>query len=190
VETQNPTTHRRVDSPLGRVLSAKRPAPPEPLPTLITPYRAAQIVRAWLVERYFIEKRDEQPCVWGRAKVAERGWDESADAQVAYEGGYEWTQRVADAVFTGELKLPGVLVEPYSGWLLSFFAYPDDPPSAPSPGPADDDQHTNHSPCRSCRAVRPDGRGQLRLPREGELLRRRRPRHLHAALQAHLRARA
>lgn len=84
----------------------------------ITPLEAAERVGAWLREKY--DLRMEDVGVWDRADVDRYGWA-MADAQVASESVHEWTFEACNAQYDGELQLPGVFMEPYSGWLMCFY---------------------------------------------------------------------
>jgi hypothetical protein len=111
--------------PLLRLGPRRRGLGQPQLPTYPKPiscFRAAQLIRAWAQQHW---QETDAPEIWSSATVIARGWDSSARCQVAWESGpYEWTMTLTNAVYTQQLRLPGVFCEPYSGWLLSL--YPDD----------------------------------------------------------------
>lgn len=85
----------------------------------MTGYAAAQKVK-----QYLIEKRGADPeGILLLGKTGERNvqthgfYAEGAEAQVVYEGDYEWV--FADAI--REIEMPGIWVEPATGFALTFY---------------------------------------------------------------------
>lgn len=86
-----------------------------------TPITAARRVAKELVRKYGLQDVGalDQPKVWTKSEAAVYGWGDPAIG-VAFEGGFEWTYRMAERVNAGEFGA-GVFAEPYSGWLLNFY---------------------------------------------------------------------
>lgn len=87
--------------------------------------QAATAIRNFLIERYALEGEPEVnlPSIWNEQRSNESGWDwaQGKAYNVVWEGGYEWPYSITDAVYVGRLKLPGIFLEPATGYALSIY---------------------------------------------------------------------
>ncbi len=86
-----------------------------------TPVEAAEVICCMLRREHgYRPEARSGPEVWDRERVLQGGWDE-AEASVYWEGGpYNWAVELSldpDIIDA----FPNLLLEPYSGWLLSFY---------------------------------------------------------------------
>ncbi len=83
--------------------------------------QAAKAIKSYLLAEYGTGF-EKEVLTWNAKDVVTYGWG-TADGQVCWEGGdYDWPMKVSEAIYTGDLKLPGgVFVEPYNGFIVSIY---------------------------------------------------------------------
>jgi hypothetical protein len=90
----------------------------------MTTYQAAQRIRKYIIERYALEGEPEcnLPVVWTKQRSNESGFEWARDCvNVVWEGGFEWPYGISDAKYLGKIELPGIFIEPATGYALSIY---------------------------------------------------------------------
>lgn len=94
--------------------------------------QVATAIRDYLIERYALggfpelgiepEPEINLPSIWNVERSDESGWDWARGCyNVIWEGGYEWPYALTDAVYLGKLELPGIFLEPATGYAISIY---------------------------------------------------------------------
>lgn len=85
----------------------------------MTPMQAAKKFKAMLDEKYGAENTTEL-VIWDKATCIEHGFGDS-DVAICWEGGaHEWA--IEESLTSYALSFHGLLLEPYNGFILNFYA--------------------------------------------------------------------